>query len=262
MKRASEMRGWPVATLLSALGLLSGCVNLAPEYTRPEAPVPAVLPSAAPASAQAPVAPPDWRGFVTDARLRDVIALALENNRDLRIASQNIERARALYRIQRADLFPTVEASGSATRAKTRTQPGPATQYTAELGFSSYELDFFGRVRNLNASALEDFLATGETRRGAQISLVAEVATAWLTLAADQERLQLARSTLDNQQRAYELASRMQALGATSGRRSTRRCCRRPTRRSRPPACWSKCRAGCRPRCCSSGPTCSRPSTA
>jgi multidrug efflux system outer membrane protein len=223
MTRGTPRRWRNAAGLLvaAAAGLLAGCVNLAPVHTRPAAPVPPTLsPSpegAAPAAAVLPTV--DWRGFITEPRLRGVVALALEHNRDLRIASQNIERARALYRIQRADLFPAVDASGAATRQQVRTasSQGPATQYSAEIGFSSYELDFFGRVRNLNAAALEEFLATDETRRSAQISLVAEVATAWLTLAADLERLQLAQDTLENQQRAFELSRRMQALGATSG---------------------------------------------
>lgn len=211
------MRRWALPALVAGLGL-AGCVNLAPEYTRPEAPVPARLTApegAGPAAADWALA--DWRGFIIDTRLRDVVALALAHNRDLRIAAHNIERARAQYRVQRAELFPSVQAAASASRGQTRTEPGAATRYSAELGFSSYELDFFGRVRNLNAAALEAYFATDEARRSAQISLVAEVATAWLTLAADTARLQVARDTLAGQQRAFELSRRMQELGAISG---------------------------------------------
>jgi multidrug efflux system outer membrane protein len=152
-----------------------------------------------------------------------VIELALANNRDLRVAALNIERARAQYGIARAGLFPTVDAGAGGSRSRT---PGSlstsgeariASQYSADLGMTAYELDLFGRVRNLSESALQSYFQTEETRRSTQISLVASVATAWLQLAADEQRLALARSTLESQRKSYDLIQRSHALGSQSG---------------------------------------------
>lgn len=212
-----------LVTLLAASLSLAGCTSLAPESVRPALPVPSQLPASAvagQASSSGEVTPMSWREFVVDNRLRQVVDLALDNNRDLRIAAQNIERARAQYRVTRAELFPSVQVGAAVSRQQSRSasqQPGVSTGYSVELGFSGYELDFFGRVRNLGTAALESYFATEEARRSAQISLVAEVATAWLTLAADRDRLQLACDTLLIQQRAQELSRRMQELGAISG---------------------------------------------
>ncbi|CAI8864420.1 multidrug efflux system outer membrane protein [Pseudomonas frederiksbergensis] len=207
---------WP---LLAALVLLSGCVNLAPQYQRPEAPVAGQwLPSTSVASGDA-AADIHWQQFFTDSRLARLQTLALTNNRDLRLASLNIEKAQAQYRIQRAAAFPTIDAGVSGTHSRTSSSGTASTshEYSAQLGLSSYELDVFGRVQNLQDEALEDYLALTETRRSTQISLVAEVATAWLTLAADNERLQLAQETLRSQQATYELNQRSHALGGSSG---------------------------------------------
>lgn len=198
--------------------LLAGCASLAPKYERPASPVPpqwlAGPVYAASGSAAAPqksAADLAWQQFFTDANLREVIELALASNRDLRVAALNIERARALYRLERADLYPSVTAGASAAAVRTPASLARSGQaetnrrYDAAVGLSGYELDFFGRVRNLGDAALQQFLATDEARRSAQISLVAEVANAYLTLAADRERLRLARETLDNQRSAHTL---------------------------------------------------------
>ncbi|MGJ7504955.1 efflux transporter outer membrane subunit [Variovorax sp. ZT5P49] len=210
---------------LVAAALLAGCVNLAPVYSRPEAPVPTAWPASANAkeAKDATVsATTGWQSFINDDRLRRTIALALANNRDLRVAVQNIEKARAQYGVQRAELFPSVAATAGATRARTSAATSSSGEssigstYSASLGFSSYELDLFGRVRNLNEAALQSYLSTEATTRSTQISLVAEVASAWLTLAADNERLKLAQDTLASQQRSYALTGRMHELGASS----------------------------------------------
>jgi multidrug efflux system outer membrane protein len=157
--------------------------------------------------------------FFTDTKLQRVVALALQNNRDLRVAAADVARARAIYRISRADLFPLVAATGSGTRQRVPTDvsiPGgggagfsglPTTydQVQGDIGFSAWELDFFGRVRSLATQALQEYLATEQARRSAQVLLVSEVASAYLTLAADHETLQLAQSTLKNQEAAYNL---------------------------------------------------------
>ncbi|ENO87425.1 AdeC/AdeK/OprM family multidrug efflux complex outer membrane factor [Thauera linaloolentis] len=215
-----------IRSLAAALATTTlGACSLIPAYERPVAPVPETFPHAVPteASAVAPQAATiGWRDYFADARLREVIALALDNNRDLRIAALNIERARALYGIQRADLFPSIAATGGQSAQRV---PGDLSasgdsavsrQYSANLGFASYELDFFGRVRSLEEQALQTYLGTEEARRSAQISLVAEVANAWLRLAADRERLALARSTFDTRQKSFDLTQRSFDAGAVS----------------------------------------------
>jgi len=204
--------------------LLSGCTMI-PDYTRPAAPVPGVWPSG-PSYKDIPSAPVGdevpWRAFFSDERFQAVIAAALESNRDLRAAALNVERARALYRIQRAELLPVVDAVGSGTqervphdlsgtgRAKT------VERYRAELGIASWEIDFFGRIRSLEQRALEEYLGTEQARRSAQILLVSEVAYAYLILAADRENLQLAQSTLEAQQASYNLIRRRFEVGIVS----------------------------------------------
>ncbi|AZD16342.1 efflux transporter outer membrane subunit [Pseudomonas chlororaphis] len=209
--------------LVPALALFGGCINLAPEYQRPEAPVAEQWLPGSKASTGEAAADIHWQQFFTDSRLTRLQALALANNRDLRLASLNIEKAQAQYRIQRAALFPAIDAGVSGTHSRT---PGSTSgtgvastshDYSAQLGLSSYELDVFGRLRNLKDEALEDYLSLAETRRSTQISLVAEVATAWLTLAADNELLHLAQETLRSQQATYELTQRSHALGGSSG---------------------------------------------
>ena len=198
-------------SLLVAALVLAGCTSLAPDYQRPAAPVAAAWPAAAANDSASPVADIAWQQFFTDPRLRELIGQALANNRDLRIAALNIERARALYRIERAEQWPTVAAGATSSLQRTPADLSPTgradttRRHDLAIGISSYELDFFGRVRSLNDAALQQFLATEEARRSAQMSLVAEVANAWLALAADRERLQLARDTLQNQRDAQAL---------------------------------------------------------
>ena len=216
----------PAATAAALAALLAGC-NLAPLHQTPALPVPATVGTAdaAPASADgASLQAAAALGWVQSPQLREVIALALANNRDLRVAVENIERARAQYGITRADLLPGVNAQAQASRARTAagmtsaTQAASvSTQYTAQLGFASYEIDLWGRVRNLSEAALQQFLQSQQNRRNVQIGLVADVGNAWLTLAADQARLQLARETLASREKAYELTRRMHAIGSTSG---------------------------------------------
>ena len=207
------------------LALLAGCMNLAPHYQQPAAPLPTTWPAVAiPDAATAPVpALTGWRDFFQDERLRQLLALALQNNRDLRVAALNIERAQALYGIASASATPALDIGASGTRART---PGELTtngqsriadSFSARIGLAAYELDLFGRVRNLSDSALSAYFATEETRRSVQISLVASVAQAWLQLASDQQRLRLARETLQSQRQSFDLIRQANALGAQSG---------------------------------------------
>ena len=202
--------------VIMAMGALSGCANLAPDFMRPAAPIADNWPESGKAvvGEGRALSEIDWQAFFTDPRLKELIGLSLQNNRDLRVAALNIDKARAQYRISDAARYPAINASGGQTAQQTAddlSQTGEGTlsrQYTAGIGFSSFELDFFGRVGNLKDQALEQFLATEEARRSVQISLVAEVANAWLTLAADQERLQLARETLASQRDSYKMTQR------------------------------------------------------
>ncbi len=203
---------------------LAGC-TMAPKYARPEAPVPATWPSGAAyvdarASTNAP-RPADvrWQEFLVDGRLRQVIGLALTNNLDLRLAALNVERARAMYGIQRAALLPVVNATGSGSRQQVPADLSSSgkrmtsERYDANLGVAAWEIDFFGRIRSLKDRALEEYLGTEQARRGAQILLVSSVADAYLALAADHENLTLSETTLKAQQSAYDLIKRRYQLG-------------------------------------------------
>lgn len=202
---------------------LAGCTTtLAPKYTRPAAPVPWAFPDAAATGSGTPAADMKWRDFVADARLQQVIQMALANNRDLRVATLNIEKARALYRIQRAELLPTVNAVGEAARQRlsaSQSATGSAMtvdQYSANLGVSSWEIDFFGRIRSLKARALAQYLGTEQARRSAQISLVSQVADAYLTLAAARDLRRIAQAALENRQAYCELVQSRAAAGVAS----------------------------------------------
>ncbi|WP_127159184.1 efflux transporter outer membrane subunit [Xanthomonas arboricola] len=219
-------------TAIAVASVLSGC-TLMPRYARPDAPVPERFAGTelSTASTTADAASPEqaidianigWRQVFTDPALQQVIALALENNRDLRVAALNIEVARAQYRVERAALLPAVQGTGTANNARTPSelaipgQPQVFRTYSANIGISAYELDLFGRVRSLKEQALQQFLSTAEARRSTHISLVSEVATAYLTLAADQQLLQLAQSTLSSQGDSYRLQQRSFELGVAS----------------------------------------------
>jgi len=194
--------------LLTAGSLMAlvGCANLAPDYTRPEAAVPH-----ADLAANSDAAALDWRDFFSNERLRDTVALALANNRDLRVAALNVDKARAAFQVTDAGRLPTVTASADATKTQS------SSSKNLQLALSSFEIDLFGRVKNLSESAQQSLFATAETRRSTQISLVAEVANSWLNLAADLERQRLAQQTLESRQRTLVLTRRQYALGAITG---------------------------------------------
>jgi len=272
------MKSKCVLGLLAATAL-AGC-NLAPKYVRPVGEVPTVLPAGGVYPAAATDAPDitkiGWRAFFTDDRLRSTIALGIENNRDLRIAAANVLQARAQYRIQRADLLPTVALSGSATftnnvqgaagalggaasggtgtgtgtgvgtGAGAATGTGAGTPggvgtgtgagtgagvgtgaaigsgssdlqfYSLNAGVSAYEVDLFGRVRNLSRAALEQYFATEAAQRATRISLIAEIATAWMTFASDQDQLRISQQSLTSFQQSLELTRAQFRIGVAS----------------------------------------------
>ncbi|ABC22852.1 RND efflux system, outer membrane lipoprotein, NodT [Rhodospirillum rubrum ATCC 11170] len=199
---------------VAVLALLGGC-SFIPDYQRPAAPVPTAWPDG-PAYDQAQaggetIATLGWREFFRDPALQRLIAQALEHNRDLRSAALTVESARATYRIERADLLPTVNGGTDLTHQRTprtATQTGKAqttTNYSANIGTTSYEIDFFGRIRSLEEEALEQYFATEEARRSVQIALIAEVANAYITLLADRTLLQLTEETLNTRIESFNL---------------------------------------------------------
>ncbi len=210
--------------LLILMILLAGC-TLAPKYERPEAPVPKEWP-AGPYQQEGKQAPEaaqlSWRDFIADERLREVIAASLANNRDLRVAGLNVEKARAMFGISRATLLPTVNATGSWSQNRVPADLSPsgsaytADQYSVNLGLAAWEIDFFGRIRSLKDAALEQYLATDQASRSAQILLVATVTQAYLALAADREALQLVSSTLEAQEAAYAMIRKRHEVGLAS----------------------------------------------
>jgi multidrug efflux system outer membrane protein len=215
---------------LCALGALSSC-TLEPHYQRPDLPVPDQWPlPETGTAADGDAAAGDhaaweigWREFFTDPELQQLIAQALANNRDLRVAVLNIELARAQYHVQRANLLPQIDASGSYTREKVPPalafgEPIPLEKiYQVGVGVTSWEIDLFGRVQSQTHAALQQYLAQEQARRSAQLSLIAQVASAYLTLAADKELDRLALETVKSQEASYDLTKKRHESGAVSG---------------------------------------------
>jgi multidrug efflux system outer membrane protein len=219
--------------LAVAVATLLGACTLEPHYQRPPAPVPALQGGAAGDTLAADIG---WREFFPDPQLQQLIALALTDNRDLRVAALNVQSAQAQYRIQRAELFPTVDASaveqvqhiplGVLAAQIPSTAAGgagpPPTDgitvhtYDVGVGFTNYELDLFGRIRSLSHAALQQYFSSGETRRSVQLTLVAEVATAYLTVLADQTLLDITRDTLKSQENSFALTQRLFNGGTTT----------------------------------------------
>lgn len=213
-------------SLISAL--LAAC-SLAPSYEQPALPVAAHwqsdLQKTGPAGAQ-----PDalqatsiaWTDFFQDAQLKSVIAAALDNNRDLRMATLNIERARAMYNIQAADQVPNLALNGNGARQRLPADVNPTgragvnSSYFAGVGLAAFEIDLFGRVRNLSEAALQRYLATEQAQRSAQISLIAEVANTYEALVADRRLLQLTDNTLASRADSYDRQKQLYAEGASS----------------------------------------------
>jgi multidrug efflux system outer membrane protein len=223
------------AAVVFSVFLVSAC-TLEPAYERPAAPVRDDWSVAANGDSRTTPTAPNigWRDFFRDEALQRLIALALANNRDLRVAVLNVGEAQAKYRIQHADLFPSIDASaleqverypagvfasGAGGGSAAGGTVGGATNgtvfryYDAGLGFTSYELDLFGRIRSLGHAALEQYFSTEETQRATQLTLVAEIASGYFTLLADEAALRLTRSTLEAQQGSYDLTRKNLELG-------------------------------------------------
>ncbi|MGE4278602.1 MAG: efflux transporter outer membrane subunit [Magnetospirillum sp.] len=207
-----------IILMTCAAALLSGC-SLIPDYQRPDMPVPQDW-ATGPASGKVADAKDgqvlwgdtQWQAFFPDPILQGLIQTALDNNRDLRVAALNIEVARASYRISEADLFPTLDANAAETVKRTSRNASTSTPRAASTGrtvtanlSTSFEIDLFGRLRSLEAQALEKYLATEQARDTTRIALIAEVANAYLTLLGDRKLLALTQETLATRVKSLEL---------------------------------------------------------
>jgi len=224
-KRLIVWRPW--AAVFLAVSLIVGGCSLAPKYERPAAPVPGDWPTGA---AYPEKVAPDakkgadtaWEEYFTDPALKTLIAEALKNNRDLRLAVLNVERAMALYGVQRSELFPALNAVGAMSKGRVPAdlsytgKETTAEQYSVNLGVTAWEVDFFGRIRSLKDRAWEEYMATEMARRSARTLLVAAVASAYLNLAADREALELSRAVLEAQEETHRLIKRRYDVGFAS----------------------------------------------
>lgn len=219
----------PIALAAALVTLLAGCVTAQPSGPGDpqwQAPVPATLGASAVAGSASQAASadatPDWQTVILDTRLRQTIALALAQNRDLRVALRNIDATRAAVSSATADRLPTLKASAGTTTSKSADdlssngRGGVSRQHSASLGISAWEIDLWGRLARLDEAAQAKLLASEATARSVQATLIAETATAWLTLAADQQSLALYEETLASQQQTLALNEQQKALGAIS----------------------------------------------
>jgi len=205
--------------------VLTGC-SLTPKYQQPGAPVAETWPEGA-AYSQAAVGvadtlPLSWEEFFQAPALRQLIELALENNRDLLQASLRVEAYRALYRVQRSELLPSIGSDGSGSRQRLPADLSPtgntdiSSQYEVSLGTSAWELDLFGRLRSLKGAALERYLATEQSQRGVQIALISDVANAWLIWNTNQALLELTEATLSSYRESLSMVEDSHAAGISS----------------------------------------------
>ncbi|MCK6254078.1 efflux transporter outer membrane subunit [Pseudomonas fragi] len=204
---------------------LQGC-SLIPEYIRPSAPVQDQWPQGPAYQTLGSIAQinvvPGWKQFFRDPAMSQLIETALINNRDLRQAALNVQAYRAQYRIQRSELFPSVDVNADSSRQRVPSdlsntgKAGIESQYGLNVGITSYELDVYGRVRSLERSALENYLATEEAQRSVQIGLIADVATAYITWRTDQALLKVTQATLDSYGNSLSLIDTSHLAGTAS----------------------------------------------
>ncbi len=212
-----------VSLILIAYMMISGC-TLKPKYIKPDTPVARQFPTdgvyreisydnvSAPGKLK-------WEDFFIDAKLKKIVEITLKNNRDLRLAILNVETARQLYGIKRAELYPSVYATGSGNRQRVPDDLAPMgkgyvqSQYSANLGLAEWEIDFFGRIRSLKEEALEQFFAAKENRRAAQISLISEIARVYFTLASDLKNYKIAKELYETAKDNYKLVESQYKVG-------------------------------------------------
>jgi outer membrane protein, multidrug efflux system len=179
--------------------------QMAPQQQSIDLPIPDAYPVQTGNIAENKAVDLPWRQFFADSKLQQVIELSLNNNKNLQIAALNVQRVRALYQIEDSGLYPSLSFTAS------------SSQYSATVGITSYELDFWGKVRNQSEQALQQLFSSEEAQRSSHISLIAEVANAWLSYAADKQLLELANNTLLSQQESLSLTEQSFNLGGASG---------------------------------------------
>lgn len=203
----------PIA--LAAAAFLAGC-SLIPTYERPSAPVPSTYGTAVATNSSASATPAAWQEYFAEPRLQKLIEIALQNNRDLRVAALNMEQARAMYRIRAADQYPTVGLGVNASRAPSAVNGSLTNSFNMGVALTAWEIDFFGRIASLKEQAIAQYLATEEGRNAAQVSLIAAVANGWLTLLADSELLDLSTQTLASREESVRLTRLRLDAGVSS----------------------------------------------
>ena len=189
---------------------------MAPKYERPPAPVPAQF-----AAGQGQARPLTIDQFVKDARLKQILTRVVTQSRSLKRTMLDVESARAQYRIQRSQYFPTINASVGIYKSRQYFGiPGAntidLTEYTANIGLSAWEIDLFGRIRDLSDAKLQQYYAAIETVKATRITLVAEAATAWVTVAADKSRLAIAKETMATAKKAMDLTEQLVGGGTSN----------------------------------------------
>ncbi|WP_321786215.1 efflux transporter outer membrane subunit [Paraburkholderia sp. J94] len=223
-------RRWPQALAFAVItAALSGCMSLAPEYQQPPLPVPPTFPESgaqqngdASSAAALRAVEVGWKDYFTDPVLQGLIADALDHNKDLQLAIQRVEEARAMYGIRRADQFPTLGVEADLARARVPAQlsgygvPMTATQYQVGIGMASWELDFWGRVANLKEAALQNYLATDAARQAVTLAVVEQVANSYLSLRELDERLMLTQQTIASRKESYRIFKRRHEVGSIS----------------------------------------------
>ncbi|MCX8023505.1 MAG: efflux transporter outer membrane subunit [Syntrophorhabdaceae bacterium] len=209
---------YPIIAII--LLILTGCSTMAPEYKRPTPPIPDRWPQIEDTITSQYER--EWQKFYKDTKLKTIVEIALENNRDLRAYASNAERMMAMYKVSRADLYPNInllaglnEQMLPAGVSQTK-EAMDYRQYGINIGITSWEIDFFGRLRSLKDRMLEQYLASEEVKRGAKVSLIGEIASVYLTLAADKENLKLAKATLESQKETYDLIKKRYEVGLSS----------------------------------------------
>lgn len=219
-----DRRAW-VLTLALLAATLAGCVSLAPNYEQPPLPVPETFPASGAANGSESALSATtvgWKDYFTDPVLQGLIGDALEYNRDLQLAIQRVEEARALYGIRRADQFPTLGVEADLARARVPAQlsgygrPVTASQYQVGVGLASWELDFWGRVANLKEAALQNYLASDAARQAVTLTLVEQVANSYLSLRELDERIMLTQETIASREKSYRIFKRRHEVGAIS----------------------------------------------
>ncbi|WP_174509606.1 efflux transporter outer membrane subunit [Klebsiella oxytoca] len=199
-------------TLVFVALLTAGCVSLDPDYSRPAAPIPATLPGT---HGEASAVVGNWQQVVNDARLNKVVSMALTSNRDVQKAIADIEAARAQLGETRASLFPTLNAELSHTRSQT-VDSGLTSSSQADGAVSSFELDLFGKNQSLTRAARETWLASEYTAQNTRLTMISDLTTAWITLAADNSNLALAQETLASADNSRKIVARQMAVGTAS----------------------------------------------